>query len=213
MTTLLERPRELEAEFLQAFAAIHDAMRRDSVRLPRVVARADSPAAWGALRRWFDRFEHAIVHHHQREDTIVWPELVAREAAFALELDQLEADHHALDDAMATVRTTLAAESVAGAIDAADVLADLLHDHLAREEAAAFPALARCFTAEEYGEVERRLQEGGSLRDLAFEAPWVLDGLPAERASALLATIPLPLRIAYRLAFLPAYRRTAAPLL
>jgi hypothetical protein len=213
MTTLLEPTRELEAEFLQAFAAIHDAMRRDSLRLPRAVARAAAIDGWTALRRWFDRFEEAIVHHHQREDDIVWPELVSRDPSFAVELDRLAADHHALDEAMAAVRGALARQDADAAHGAAGALAELLHDHLAREEAAAFPAIAAAFTADEYAEVERRLSKGGSLRQLAFEAPWVLDSLPADRAAALLATIPLVLRIAHRAAFLPAYRRLAQPVL
>jgi hypothetical protein len=212
MTTLLEEPRELEAEFLEGFATIHQAMRRDTARLPRAVARAGSADEWAALRRWFDRFEQTIVHHHEREDTIVWGELVARDPGFGAELDQLEADHHALDEAMSAVRAALWRQDWHLAIDAADVLAELLHDHLDREEAAAFPRLARTFTAEQYGEIEQRLQQGTPFSHLSFEVAWALDGVEPERLAALLATVPVPLRILYRVWFRPAYARIAKPL-
>jgi len=47
---------------------------------------------------------------------------------------------------------------------------------------------------------------------LAFEAPWVLDGLPPEEFAAIAADVPVALRVLYYLAFRPRYRRLAAVL-
>jgi hypothetical protein len=72
--------------------------------------------------------------------------------------------------------------------------------------------IARSFTAEEYHQLEAELREGLPVSALAFEAPWVLDGLPAEQAAALIADVPVALRVLYYLAFRPRYRRMAAVL-
>jgi hypothetical protein len=187
-------------------------MRRDAARLARTIARTGDTGEWAALRRWFDRFEATIEHHHEREDTVVWPELSARRPDFATHLPQLEEDHQELDRAMASVRAALLAEDPAAGIDAADGLDGLLHDHLGREEAAAFPVLAESYAAEDWAQVEQRLQQGTSFRHLAFEVPWALDGIEPARLAELLATLPLPLRFLHRAWWGPAYRRVAAPL-
>src|SRR4051794_16446563 len=93
-------------DFLTGFMAIHDAMRRDAIRLVAASERhpVSVPAATGArFGAWWSRVETAIVHHHQAEDGVVWPDLVARRPAFAAHLAELEADHHELDGAMAAV--------------------------------------------------------------------------------------------------------------
>src|SRR4051794_17491277 len=202
---------EARPAFLDGFARMHAAMRRDAERLPRAVAVAANPDATAALRQWYRRFRSTIEHHHQREDTIIWPELIRRDPSFAEAQAELVADHHVLDAALAAVDVALAdGGDVPGA---ARQLAGILVDHLAREEAAAFPRLAACFTAEEWTRVERSLLKGTSIGHLAFEIPWVLDGLEEQEIAQLKGEAPLPLRIAYRLVFAPRYVRIAAPVL
>lgn len=197
--------------FLDGFARIHAAMRRDAARFPRAIARATSPAETAAVRRWFCQFRSMLVQHHEREDTLVWPELVRRDASFADVQPELFADHHALDVALADAEAAL--DGQGDALGAAERLAEVLVDHLAREEAAAFPRLASCFTAEEWEPVERRIMKDTSFGHLAFEVPWVLDGLSADELDELKASAPLSLRALHRLVFAPRYERIAAPLL
>ena len=85
-----------------------------------------------------------------------------------------------------------------------------LDEHLDREEAAAFPRIARSFTAEEYHELEEELRKGLSLPALAFEAPWVMEGLPAEQTAAMIGSVPMVLQVLYYVAFRPRYRHIAA---
>jgi hemerythrin-like domain-containing protein len=205
-------------DFLLAFSAMHDAMRRDAGRLVRfnddrpdpLPARTAKP-----LAQWWQRFERTIVHHHEREDSVIWPELVNRRPEFADARAPLEIDHHALDEAMLAVRNAVA--GAAGGVDDPAVrrlvvreFATLLADHLAREESAAFPLIADAFTDEEFRVIEKQMSKQVSLGHIAFELPWVMDEAD-ERVRALgKELLPAPVHLLNRLIFAPRYRRLTA---
>lgn len=207
------------APFLHGFAAMHRAMRRDTVRLPEAVRRSGSPAAAGELAAWFAAFRRAIEHHHHREDDLVWPELSARDLSFVAHVPSLGADHEALDRALDRVAACLGhlaagdLDAASDAMAAAEYLRDVLHDHLDREEAAAFPRLGREFTAEEYRAIEQRMVKGLTFADLAYVGPWTVDGLSAGERDELLRLLPVPARLLIRTVFARRYRRIAAPVL
>lgn len=204
-------PTEDLPAFLDGFVRMHAAMRRDTARLPRAIAEARDTDGAAALHRWFRQFRTTLEHHHEREDTIIWPELVHRDPSFGTAQVELVADHHALDAALA--RLDAALTGAGDAASAAQHLATILVDHLAREEAAAFPRLAAFLTSDEWQTLERRFMKGTSLAALAFEIPWAIDGLPDDEIADLKAAAPLALRVLYRLVFAPRYARVAAPLL
>src|SRR4051794_10643349 len=151
MTEMLTTATRAVPHFLDGFAAMHAAMRRDAARLPGAIAAADEEAL-EALATWFRWFRSTLVHHHEREDEIVWPALLERDPTFGFELETLAEDHAELDRALAEVEAALGGDGDAGA--SAAHLATVLVDHLAREEAAAFPRLASCFAPEEWEAVE-----------------------------------------------------------
>jgi len=202
---------DAEPNFLVRFRRIHAAMRRDAARLPRVAASASSPEELAAVRRWFHLFQQMLVAHHEREDSLIWPELVRRDPTFAVAQHELLADHHELDDALAAAQAALAGDG--DVLATVQRLADVLVAHLAREEAAAFPRLLTCFTAEEWEGVERQILKATGLRHLAFEVPWLLDGLTPDELAEIEAGAPMLLRVLHRMAFQPRYQRIAAPLL
>ena len=210
-----ESPVALPA-FLDGFRAIHTAMRRDSTRLARIAPFVGDRHQARRLARWYAHFLVSIEHHHQREDHIVWPLLVDREPGFAAEIATLHHDHEVLDEALHAVSDALRdlvdgiATDPAALVDAATRLSHHLEEHLDREEAVAFPTIARRFTAEEYHGLEDELRKGLSLPALAFEAPWVMDGLSADEVASMFDGVPLALRVLYRLAFRPQYRRLSA---
>jgi hemerythrin-like domain-containing protein len=212
-----ESPIDLPA-FLDGFRAIHRAMRRDVTRLERVAPGVGDRRRARRLARWYDHFLVSIEHHHQRDDLVVWPLLIDREPGFAAETATLEHDHEVLDEALHAVARALRdladgiAADPAPLVAAAARLRHHLDEHLDREEAAAFPRIARNFTAEEYHRLEEELREGLPMSALAFEAPWVLDGLPQEQAAGMIGDAPVALRVLYHLAFRPRYRRIAAVL-
>jgi hypothetical protein len=224
MTTTSDRPTtDMAARpaFLDGFATVHDAMRRDCGRLAPALARLTDRRHAERVQRWYRRFRAEIEHHHQREDDVLWPALLPRAPEFRAAAPALAEDHEALDARLAALDGALGAVVTGVALDRAhraatiaeaDALATLLVAHLEREEAAAFPAIARTFSAEEFAAIEQQLLKGTSLRLLAFELPWALDGLDAGRRAEALRGVPAPFRLLHRLAFEPAYRRLVAPL-
>jgi hypothetical protein len=202
--------------FLEGFAAMHEAMRRDAERLPRAVERVADRGHAGDLARldrWYERFHFTIVHHHEREDDVVWPELRERAPEFSAFEGELTLDHHRLDHALSAMAVVLREPGTPGGVDAACHLRDLLFDHLAREEAAAFGLIASHFTAEEYGEIEHRLMKGTALRSMIFEVPWVFEGMDPYREAEMLKKAPAPVRFLQRTVLPRWYRNFAAPLL
>jgi hemerythrin-like domain-containing protein len=205
--------------FLNGFAAMHEAMRRDADRLPRATATMRTARDAAALVRWYDLFRESIEHHHQRGDDLIWPELLRRDPSFAVEHARLVEDHHALDIALAVVTTALA-DRATGVVTTNDVatsaaaaLGELLVDHLAREEAAAFGRLAVEFTAEEYEVLERQIIKGTRVSALAFQVPWVLDEMSEEEYAAMREQAPILMRVLHRVVFARRYAKVAAPLL
>lgn len=204
-------------EFLEGIVVVHGAMRRDAGRLPLATDAVTTTAGARALQRWFRKFAREVEHHHLREDDVVWPMLVDREPAFGGSLEVLEADHHALDAAMARAAAALAAlvddlAARAEAVAATAALGQLLVAHLDREEAVMFPAMARVFTTESFKALEEELLSATPKRLIAFELPFAFDGLPAARVADKLTELPAVIRVLHRWVWQPAYDRLAAPL-
>ena len=51
--------------------------------------------------------------------------------------------------------------------------------------------------------MEEELRKGLSLPALAFEAPWVMEGLPAEQTAAMIGSVPMVLQVLYYVALPP----------
>lgn len=213
-------PREDLPPKLLSYAGLHDAIVRDLDRLERVAAaatRAPSVLDGAGLGRWWERFERSIVHHHEREDSLVFPLLVELGATIDPVLTE---DHHELDRLMDVARQrvqVLRDHSDTGAAaalgDCVSALSVHMADHLGREEASIFPAYDRLLDDEANAELERGMRKGMSLRDIAFEAPWVLDEAHPRLWAQLDVDLPAPLRFMIRRVWTRSYTRLAAPVL
>src|SRR3954470_12696103 len=137
MTTMVAKARLTSASpdlppALYAYAAMHQAMHRDAERLVRTLAAGPADAA--ELERWWQRFRDVIVRHHVREDDLIWPALAAADPTFEADVASMHEDHAELDDAMAQVDATLAAQRLAGrtlveALAAATTFQRVLTEH------------------------------------------------------------------------------------
>ena len=203
--------------YARLFAAMHDAMRRDALRLVGAVqTTGDVPG----LARWFDRFEAVIEHHHHCEDEIVWPGLQAiiarghcgvEGAAFLDAHSALLDDHEQLDVAMCAVRDALrGASSMETRLESSRRFQELLDHHLTREEGAFFPLLCRHVSEDEFLELEYAVGESTPFKALTFTLPWLIDGAPADIVQDMGSQLPRPIRIANRWVFQPRYRRLVA---
>ncbi|HKY16378.1 MAG TPA: hemerythrin domain-containing protein [Microthrixaceae bacterium] len=208
---------------LMNYALIHDAMDRDSRRLPTAVVGLRTRGDAVALTRWLGRFEASVVHHHEREDDVIFPALRVRDAS--IDTSGMGSEHHELDAAMHELSDSLAELVAADAPSpfdgeilerpsaAAAALAGIMRTHLLGEEELVFPILTERFSDDEYADLEKEIEKGSSLSAAAFELPWVLDEANPAFITHLEGQLPFPFRLANSWFWARSYRRIAAPLL
>lgn len=192
-------------EDLELMNVLHDAFRRDLERLARVAARpggADPRRRAAVLLGWHG-FRRELHHHHQIEDTYIWP-LMRRKLAehpdeLAL-LDAMEAEHALIDPALAAVDEALATPDADRGVlaDRVDDLAGILRSHLGHEEREALPLIKHTITTREWGALNRSAMRGMSYRWISELVPWVVEGLPEQRQDIALRAVPAPLRLLHR---------------
>jgi hemerythrin-like domain-containing protein len=190
------RSGEAEPDLL-AVTLIHRAMRAAT----RLLAEAVGGIAGGApcsheRQRAIVSFALSVLHeihvHHEREDDVLLPVIVASVRASDaddIDLGPLVDDHTVLATLLQRADQALpdfAREPAAGAATLAPIfadLADLLDEHIAEEEALAFPIMRTHVSVGDFDRVERMFRKGTSVGQLMFLLPWIADQCtPAERA-------------------------------
>jgi hypothetical protein len=197
---------------LTVMIAAHDAFRRDLVSLARCAAAADlaDPARRERVGRGWEVFKRQLHFHHTGEDRHIWPRLAVRLAdsdSARSTLQAMEQEHARVDPLLEAVDAAFAdpaGERLAGAVDE---LVATLHSHLAHEERDALPLIGIALTAAEWRAVGLRLGRENGLSGSSEFFAWMLDGETGARAAAVLATLPLPLRLVYRVAWKPRYAK------
>ncbi|GAA0396343.1 hypothetical protein Acor_49110 [Acrocarpospora corrugata] len=206
MTTNIERGTGPD---LTLFLAFHRGLRRDFGRLAEALDRC--PAGDERRRALID--EHtamqlrALHHHHSDEDANIWPLLRSLVPESTEVLDRLEAEHQEMDDVIArlTGRPRPAPEQ------ARDLrrLHELLNTHLDLEESQVVPLIRAHITPEWWEESGKAVVKSHG-RELPMVAAWTLDAASEEQRAHILATVPLIMRVLYRLAWRRAYERRVA---
>jgi hypothetical protein len=199
---------------------VHSALKRDLLRA-RETLRAQPPpegrqrTALGGHVNWLMEFLH---RHHSGEDAGLWPAVRRRNPGAGELLDSLEADHariapaaDAVTEAARTYTTTVADEPRAALVEAIDRLIEVLFPHLDREVAEAMPVVAASITAREWDQVEQQFFVGtASMRELATEGHWLLEGIDAEGYDVVVHKVPALQRFVLIHGFGRSYRRQAA---
>lgn len=193
------------------YFAIHRKMRSDIARAAVAVATAtedDRSGRLAPLARWVAGFTHEVVEHHFVEDRFFFPELRRRVPAVAGVLDDLDAEHHVLDDLLDRWPTVTAAladrrrpfgPAHAEAVEVTHGLADVLGPHLDREDADVLPLFWRHLSGSEYAELQQAAIDGGKKTGLGFVVPWNASCVEGAERDALLAQAGLPMRVLLRL--------------
>jgi hemerythrin-like domain-containing protein len=216
------RAGEPEADLL-SFSLIHRALRSGT----RTLADAATAIAAGApCSRERQRaivttalaVLHEITQHHEREDDVLWPVIVAAvegAESTTVELADLSGDHvelHAIIERAERALPGFARDAAVGAAEFGAVMtemADLLDEHIGEEEREVFPVIREHVSAADFTRCEELFRKGTSIGQLAFLLPWVADQCtPAERAE-LTATAGRPLVLLLRLTE-PRYTRRMA---
>lgn len=177
---------------------VHNALRRDLARGRATLTRRPYPhpaqrRALGAHLAWMMAFLH---HHHSGEDAGLYPLVRARNPAAAALLDRMDADHQAIEPAMAELAAAGEAYAASDdardrAIGAIDDLCDVLLPHLLREEEEMMPVVAATISEAEWDAWTQEYNVGTRKPlELATEGLWILEGQTPEDQRVMAAVVP-----------------------
>ena len=168
----------------------HHAYRRDLADFAAAVPRTpvEEASTWRALEARWELFARVLHHHHESEDTFVWPELMQRATVEERAvLEAREAEHAEIDPMLDACRDGLAAMTQRPTRETRDALAvrmaaarEALGRHLAHEETEAIALLQRVLSHEEWEEIDARFKETLPKSLLLRIVPWVLHGVGDE---------------------------------
>lgn len=197
---------------------IHGAVRRDLDRLSSALGQlAEGDAARAqALERAYANLRTELTHHHEGEDTYIFP-MLGRIGVDAALLDAMESEHHAMADALA--ETAGAMSTVARTGSSADAAAarasvvrtrEVVERHLQHEENELEPQLHPHLESPEWKAVEKKLRSQPPGVAGRFFA-WLTDGMSDEHRAFLRKTVPSPVVTLLARTFGRRYYRDVAP--
>ncbi|TFV51715.1 hemerythrin domain-containing protein [Blastococcus sp. TF02A-35] len=198
---------------------IHAAVRRDLQRLETALDdwREGDRARGGELDRAFANLRAELTHHHETEDTHIWPMLAAKGVDPEL-LAAMEDEHEAMAEALARTATALGALAATGSTaDAAAASAsvgrtrEIVERHLRHEEDDLEPQLAPHHGSPEWKAVERKLRSR-PLGDTGRFFAWLTDGAAEPERQFLRSTVPAPVLTVFTRVLGRRYTREVAPL-
>ena len=192
--------------------AMHDALRRELVRIARVTAnRHQDPQQVLDTAVGWEMFKSYLRVHHTSEDDALWPvmlrELASRPDDLAL-VHAMETEHAAIDPLLNAIDAAITdrGSGVERLGDLTDGLVTALTGHLKHEEKEALPLINATLTQQQwqhFSEVHRN-RIGG---DVPRYFPWLLENARNENAAAVLSRLPENIRDIYREDWQPAYSR------
>ncbi len=197
---------------------IHAAVRRDLRRLEAALATVPDGdrARARQLQVAYANLHDQLKHHHEGEDTHVFPFLATVEGATEL-VEVMETEHQAMSDALADAHTAMDAYASTGS--AGDALAardavvkanGVVEQHLHHEEDDLEPLMLPHLGTPEWKAVEKQLRPA-SLADSGRFMAWVQDGMPDAERDYLRSTIPVPVTFLLSRVAGRSYHRDVAP--
>jgi DUF438 domain-containing protein len=197
---------------------IHGAVRRDLDRLSTALGQLQDgdTARARALERAYENLHTELTHHHQGEDTYIWP-MLAKAGVDKDLLGAMESEHHAMAEALA--ETADAMTTVARSGSAADAAAarasvvrtqEVVERHLQHEEDELEPQLAPHLESPEWKAVEKKLSRQPPGVAGRFFA-WLTDGMSDEHRAFLKKTVPSPVVTVLAKTFGRRYYKDVAP--
>jgi hypothetical protein len=206
------------AERLSMNQVIHAAVRRDVDRTEQALrALADHDAARARqIQTAWRNLVRELTHHHEAEDTYLWPFLLSRGVDAGL-LQQMESEHGAMKQALvsssAAIDSAVAMPTVTSGAAAADEVArasEVINQHLAHEERDVEAPLGNLDDDPEFKALSKKLRPA-SIVDAANALAWMEDGAGERERSSLRSAIPGPVVTLLTLLLARRYRREVAP--
>jgi hemerythrin-like domain-containing protein len=197
---------------------IHAAVRRDLQRLSTALDDwQDGDRGRGTeLARAFANVRTELTHHHEGEDTHIWPMLGSLGVDPAL-LAAMESEHEAMAEALAQTSAALGALAATGST--ADALGarasvgrtrEIVEQHLRHEEDDLEPQLAPHQDTPQWKAVEKKLRSR-PLGEAGRFFAWLTDGMGDPEREFLRSTVPPPAVYVLTRTFGRRYTREVAP--
>jgi hypothetical protein len=188
--------------------AVHRVFRRESalmLRLVQAVPGGDTGQA-ALIAQGFRDYQLGLHIHHTGEDTLVWPLLLARADLDADMVLRMEPEHQLLARSMGEVDRALPAwEAAPSAATAGPVLTalsthtDVLHEHLTDEETNILPLIEEHLTVAEWAKLGEHFAKTAPANKRLFFLGALLEEADPEESDIMLAALPAPARLAWRL--------------
>jgi hemerythrin-like domain-containing protein len=176
---------------------VHQAFVRDITRLVSAFEEPtiESATRIAALKSNWELFNQLLENHHLAEDAALFPTLRSVLPSSADILDEMERQHHSLDDLLhhsnrliSQWAQTPTAEMSTAVHSALSDVRGLLSGHLSMEEEEALPLVEEHLSVEQWG--------GFTSHNMALNAkidwtmPWLAEGQPPEAVSMLWSFVP-----------------------
>ena len=197
---------------------IHSAVRRDLARLESALAAASDgdTARAHQLQVAYANLHRQLKHHHEGEDTYVFPFLDKVEGASEL-VQIMESEHQSMADALDEAGAAIDAYASTGSASDAQTARDavvrahqVVERHLHHEESELEPLLLPYLESPEWKAVEKRLRPA-SLAESGRAMAWIQDGMPEDARAYLRSTIPAPVTFLLSRLAGRSYHRDVAP--
>jgi hemerythrin-like domain-containing protein len=187
---------------------VHRLFRREFRLMPDLVANV----AVGDVGRATVVADHAtdvvtaLHNHHETEDELLWPVLLAKAAPHSELVHRMEAQHTAMGDALVEMerllpiwRSTARAADRDALAEALRTVSEILDEHLAEEEREILPLAEQFMTVEEWEALgQRGAEKMDKEKRMLFLGAVLEDTTPQER-DEFLRQLPLPGRLLWQL--------------
>lgn len=215
-TTAFSTTPTADRPWVHEMVIIHRAFRRELTILPRLVREVDDGDTQRAstLAAAVRLVLGGLHHHHTGEDLVLWPALLERAAPSTGLVETMQAQHEAVEGHIEHVEPLLrpweeAPTTARGAelADRLDRLATALVEHLDLEEREILPLAERHVTVAEWNSLGEQGVEEMDRKQLPILFGAILEECSPEERRAMLAKLPLPVRLLLRTVGSLQYRR------
>lgn len=198
---------------------VHRAFRREFRLAPdliRGVAAGDTGRA-GIVADHVSDLIWGLHHHHRGEDELLWPKLLDRAAPRRELIELMEVQHRRISEGLDGLQPLIGPWRDTGAVPAGSALATALDDlraalveHLDQEEAEILPLAAEHLSVAEWNELgESAVKSLPKNKRLIFLG-MVLEDTSDEEQAAMIANLPPPVRVLWRVFGARGYARYVA---
>ena len=198
-------------------ALIHRLIRRGFEQSRQVVAGPGATARAGAVAEYVGFHLDGLEAHHSTEDELLWPALYERASLSDAVIRRMEDQHTGLHDAIETTRRELVAweatPTAAGSRALATGLSaviDGLAEHLAEEERDIVPLIAAHITQAEWDHLGKVAFSKFTPKQRFTAMGELLEAASPAEAARMLADLPAPVKVVWRLIGRRRYERFIA---